>query len=942
MKHFLRSLVIALVAGTLAASVPFMFANEASALSGADWRAGRIIDDAIFYNPNSMSIDQIQQFLNSKVPFCDNWGTQPHNGTTRRQYGEARGVHFPLTCLKEYHENPTTKENNLEGRGIPAGAMSAAHIIWAAGQQHNINPQTLIVLLQKEQALVTDDWPWPIQFRAATGYGCPDTAPCDAEYYGFYNQVQNAARQFRSYFNNPNSFNHVPFQNNFVRWHPNAACGGSQVFIENRATAGLYNYTPYQPNGTALSNIYGAQNDGCSSYGNRNFWRLFHDWFGSTSIDDPYGWDVIKTANDSREYLAIGNTRRWISSGQLKSDWNLNTKPVRVVTQQQMDGVALLPPLGRLGYYGSRYWYVDGGKKYWLSNDELLKAWGQYNDRWLAVPANVPLSTLPDGGEATYFASSGGSVAMLGNGHRYTITSNHAGRWRANPIALSSSAYGSIPEAAQVTNNVSINGLKFIVDDGRLLDVSHPILQRDFGRNGTTFVPITGNAVIFLRPQQANRLITQSGSPHWNMLLGGERYYVPNGAVPRSWSIDGAPTVLSSALYNELASSGDTISSLVHDSSNDKYYLIDRSRREITGVARSALQNGPTILDMSATYINDFPDGGGISSPIIRGRELGHVYSIMNGELYHIPTQEVLNGLGVPRKYGVTDVGMDAVSGTNSPYRRMGMFVSSSGTNYFLQDGNVFPLGSSAVNDWTNGASVPAYQSPGFSTRFDVNATTRNQLINEAGRGLLMNQGTAYDVGGYLDAFDGANWSALSVLGLPRTNFLTYLIRSTDSSDSRVWLVNNGDKQHIATGDLFNIYSRRNQVSVRSVSPQVLSQFTTTPGTPSILAVSPGGAFKLLEWDGSFHGFADGDTVNHYAQGNTVQQLSASIFDGFTKNVGSVTRLIRDPGGRVFWVEDGEKRWILNGNAMQPYAHVPITQVSYVVTNWLSDGPVIN
>ncbi len=258
-----------------------------SAVSGNDFNAGRIIDNEVFYNKNAMSVDQIQQFLNSKVPNCDSNGEQPYAGTTRRAYSEARGEVFPLTCLKNYHENTTTKANNLQGRSIPSGAKSAAQIIWDAAQEYSINPQALIVLLQKEQGLITDDWPWVIQYRSATGYGCPDTAPCDSEYYGFYNQVNNAARQFRLYATNPGNYNHVPGQNNNIFWSPNTSCGSSSVFINNQATASLYNYTPYRPNGAALDNLYGI-GDGCSSYGNRNFWRYFNDWFGSSLANKSY------------------------------------------------------------------------------------------------------------------------------------------------------------------------------------------------------------------------------------------------------------------------------------------------------------------------------------------------------------------------------------------------------------------------------------------------------------------------------------------------------------------------------------------------------------------------------------------------------------------------------------------------------------------------------
>jgi hypothetical protein len=146
----------------------------------------------------------------------------------------------------------------------------------------------LLVLLQKEQSLVSDDWPWSIQYRAATGYGCPDTAACDSEYYGFFNQVYNAARQSQRYVKQSHLFNFAGGRTSYVQYNPNAGCGGSNVYIENPATAALYNYTPYQPNQAALNNLYGS-GDGCSAYGNRNFWRLFNDWFGTTQAPN-WSW----------------------------------------------------------------------------------------------------------------------------------------------------------------------------------------------------------------------------------------------------------------------------------------------------------------------------------------------------------------------------------------------------------------------------------------------------------------------------------------------------------------------------------------------------------------------------------------------------------------------------------------------------------------------------
>lgn len=274
------SLALLLVAVTAV----YMPPKKAEALSGSEFQPGNIISDGIFFNGNDMDYPAIQNFLNSKVPVCDTWGTQPYAGTTRAAYSASRGYPAPFVCLKDYvQENLPTKpaEPGL-CTGLGPGTKPAALIIYEVSVSCGINPKVLLVLLQKEQSLVTDDWPWSIQYRSATGYGCPDTAPCDAEYYGFFNQVYNAARQYKRYARDAHLFNYRKGMNNYIQWSPNSACGGTQVYIANQATAGLYNYTPYQPNAAALNNLYGT-GDGCSAYGNRNFWRMYSDWFGSTT-----------------------------------------------------------------------------------------------------------------------------------------------------------------------------------------------------------------------------------------------------------------------------------------------------------------------------------------------------------------------------------------------------------------------------------------------------------------------------------------------------------------------------------------------------------------------------------------------------------------------------------------------------------------------------------
>jgi uncharacterized protein with LGFP repeats len=69
------------------------------------------------------------------------------------------------------------------------------------------------------------------------------------------------------------------------------------VYIANKATAALYYYTPYQPTQTALDAGYGSSPDHCASYGNRNFFLYFTDWFGSTGSLGPAMIDAAYAAH---------------------------------------------------------------------------------------------------------------------------------------------------------------------------------------------------------------------------------------------------------------------------------------------------------------------------------------------------------------------------------------------------------------------------------------------------------------------------------------------------------------------------------------------------------------------------------------------------------------------------------------------------------------------
>ncbi|MEH3088047.1 MAG: hypothetical protein PGN24_00115 [Microbacterium arborescens] len=257
-----------LAAAPIALSSTVAPAPAAAAASAGDFNPGNIISDAAFYDSNAMGSSDIQAFLERQVRSCSSG----------------------YTCLKDYQQNTDTRPSDRYCDGYSGrGNERASTIIDRVARSCGISQKVILVLLQKEQGLVTSTAPTARDYAAATGQGCPDTAPCDSATLGFFYQVYYAARQYKIYQAFPQDFGYQAGRWNNILYSPYTErnCGTQRVFIENQATAGLYIYTPYVPNKAALDNLYGT-GDRCSAYGNRNFWRLYTDWFGQ-SLRSPTG-----------------------------------------------------------------------------------------------------------------------------------------------------------------------------------------------------------------------------------------------------------------------------------------------------------------------------------------------------------------------------------------------------------------------------------------------------------------------------------------------------------------------------------------------------------------------------------------------------------------------------------------------------------------------------
>ena len=366
-SRIVRSCASAVVIALIGALI-LMSPQRSEALSGSEFEAGYVISDEKFFDSSTMSAAQIQTFLNSKVFNCTSG----------------------YTCLKDYRMTTFSRASVEPGHcSAYSGAANelASEIIYKAAQACRINPQVLLVLLQKETSLVTTTSPSDGLYRKAAGYGCPDTSVCEAAFYGFYNQVYKAAWQFRQYTNYPARkyrIGAVPIQ-----WHPNAACGSTTVNIRNQATANLYNYTPYQPNGAALANL-GGTGDSCSSYGNRNFWVFYNNWFGSTRSQGP---EAIQALYDAQ--------------GGPAGPLGASTSPLLTVSANGGG-------YGRAFANGSIYWNKNAGAHSMLA--------GPVRDRYFASGGETGVLGWPTTNLLTVVANGGGTAQAFQEGSIYSST----------------------------------------------------------------------------------------------------------------------------------------------------------------------------------------------------------------------------------------------------------------------------------------------------------------------------------------------------------------------------------------------------------------------------------------------------------------------------------------------------------------------------------------
>lgn len=136
-----------------------------------------IMSDAVLDDSRAMNDEQIAAFINEKGEGC--------------RAGRVNDQDVP--CLKDFKVvTETFPADEYCQWGYQGGEEeNAAQIIGQSARSCGVNPQVLLVTLQKEQGLIYASgglFQW-FSYPSAMGYACPDNSTCDPDYAGFQRQV---------------------------------------------------------------------------------------------------------------------------------------------------------------------------------------------------------------------------------------------------------------------------------------------------------------------------------------------------------------------------------------------------------------------------------------------------------------------------------------------------------------------------------------------------------------------------------------------------------------------------------------------------------------------------------------------------------------------------------------------------------------------------------
>lgn len=561
-----RHLILILLA--VVCFYPFLVNGHASAVS---YSQDELIDDSVFLDSNSMNANQIQAFLTGI-------------GSSLANYTTVETVSY----YPNYNHT-----------------VSAAELIFDAGEVYGVNPQAIMATMQKEESLITDPSPAASQINFAMGYGCADSTGC-SQYAGLFNQIDNGTWQLRfnyeraagnnSWWNssitypcaNPSNY-YKPglFPGNNVTFYDDHGTAYDTFTINNASTASLYCYTPHAYPGSSAEYYSGSY----------NFVVAFDNWFGSTL------GSLVRSSSDPTLYYDDGISKYLVGSMDMAAQYNLGLGDVRIVAQSDLNAVPLAssPDTPSLSYVvksdgnndNGTIYLINGGIRYPITSMTQYYNFGFTLNQLGYMPLN-DLQRMPVGSDLSDFVSDP-------TGFVYEINSDVR-----NGI-FDSNVLGSLDPSNNVTPVSSL-----VAD-------SIPLGQAIFD----------GNSV----------LIGQDGSV-W-LVIGSTWYYISSMSLYSCLGLTSLPNVPFTSAQTTIGTQSNNISCFVSTTGGSDY-IMDNGRK----IPVNSGWGFTSFNQIGDAFINNVPTYTPTSTPLFRTQSNGALYSFVNGKKNQIINMTSFTGNG--------------------------------------------------------------------------------------------------------------------------------------------------------------------------------------------------------------------------------------------------------------------------------------------------------
>jgi len=423
----------------------------------------------------------------------------------------------------------------------------------------------------------------------------------------------------------------------------------------------LYYYTPYVPNKAALDNLYGT-GDACSAYGNRNFWRFYHDWFGS-----PIGGGFLLKAAKGATFLIVDEVKYRVPDATLLSSL-APLGPIGTISRDYLDSFTTVGDISPVVKNGGndRYFFIDNGRRLAFESCEQVAAYGLSCDQAVSLTSSQ-ISAFESGPAVT-------NLVVGANSERFVVEAgvlreilNDASAAEANialmapsPIRLAALSYLPVgkPIALQgsfisnrATGQVGIIADEsfFPIDPATAKDVNFGVW---FQGQGSTLSPESIKA-LSQGPMIQSIVADDAGQQY--LLAGDGKRLIQDS---ENWI--SSPPILPASVLAQIPTAPEELiaPAVVRSSTNTALFLVTGGElRPIQTTDRKAVRasvNNSTIHRISPSAFSQMKKGSQVIPPgaLVRQTSNNRLFLIDGlNKIYRIPnaTQAAALGLGSAR-----------------------------------------------------------------------------------------------------------------------------------------------------------------------------------------------------------------------------------------------------------------------------------------------------